>query len=247
MIRGIYTAASGMMVEVERTDVIANNLANAGTAGFKGDVAVTKDFAAVLLKRINDGPEAPYIGSTGAGALVDEVATRQTQGSIRYTGNDLDLAIEGSGFFVVATPQGQRYTRNGSFTVNSQGQLVTADGYRVLGQGGPIQLNEGKVAITGEGQITVDGLPVGQLLLVDFADSRRLVKEGSSLYAAPEDMATQPSAGRVIQGALEGANVNVVSEMVQLIAAYRAYEINAKTVQTHDQLLDKAVNEVGRV
>lgn len=115
MIRGLYTAASGMLAEAERIDVTSNNLANANTAGFKKDVAVTKDFANILITRVNDGDEAPAIGRMGTGVIVDEVATTYTGGSIRTTGNAFDLAIEGRGFFAVQTPQGLRYTRNGTF------------------------------------------------------------------------------------------------------------------------------------
>ncbi|SDE99423.1 flagellar basal-body rod protein FlgF [Sporolituus thermophilus] len=247
MIRGIYTAASGMLAEAVRTDVTANNLANANTAGYKKDVALSHDFAGILISRINDGPGAPVIGTLGLGAVVDNVATIHTTGMMRPTGNALDLAIDGPGFFVVVTPAGPRYTRNGAFTKNAGGELVTQAGYRVMGQAGPVWLGDGaKVAIDADGRIFVDEVEVDRLQVVDFPDRRALVKEGDSLFAAP-GAAPQAGTGQVRQGMLELANVNVVAEMVTLIAGYRAYEINAKLVQTHDQLLDKAVNDVARV
>ncbi|WP_425058621.1 Flagellar basal-body rod protein FlgG [Sporomusa carbonis] len=245
MIRGIYTAASGMLAETTRTDTIANNLANANTTGYKKDIAVSKDFASLLIRRINDGQDAPVIGTLGIGAMIDQVATIQTAGGMRPTGSSLDFAVDGKGFFAIETPAGVRFTRNGAFTRSAQGELVTHEGYRVLGQNGPLRIPDGKISVDGSGRITNGGIAAGQLRVVEFADERQLVKEGDSLFRAPGN--GRPASGNVVQGFLEQSNVNVVSEMVNLIAGYRAYEVNAKTVQAHDQLLDKAVNEVGKV
>ena len=256
MIRGIYTAASGMIVESLRNDVIANNLANTDTAGYKKDVAVSKDFASLLMRRINDGKDAPEIGSMGVGAVLDKVSTIHTDGSLKLTSNELDLAISGNGFFSIETPGGVRYTRNGSFTRNTQGELVTHNGNRVLGVDGPILLdtvntanaNNQKASFGQDGRVYVNNLEVGQLQLVEFADpQKQLDKEGYTLYKAPEGVAGQPFTGQITQGVLEMSNANVVTEMVNMIAGQRAYDVNAKVVQSHDQLLDKAVNEVGRV
>lgn len=247
MIRGIYTGASGMVAEAMRTDVISNNLANANTAGFKKDVAITKDFASMLITRINDGADAPVIGSLGLGVTVDEVATVHSAGMVRNTGNDFDVAIEGKGFFTVETPQGVRYTRNGTFAKNIQGELITNEGYRVMGQAGPIRIQGSNMAISDEGRITVDNQQVGTLQIVEFDNEKQLTKEGASLYAAPAGQNGKKAAGGIRQGALELSNINVVGEMVNLISNYRAYEINGKVVQSNDHLLDKAVNEVGRL
>ncbi len=247
MIRGLYTAASGMMAEAERIDVTSNNLANANTAGFKKDVAVTKDFANILITRVNDGEEAPAIGRMGTGVVVDEVATTHTGGSIRTTGNSFDLAIEGRGFFAVQTPQGLRYTRNGTFAKNIRNQLVTSDGYQVLGENGPIAINGNKMSVDENGRVMVDDEVVGQLRMTEFADEKQLSKVGSSLFAPPQGEQGQQAAGRVIQGALEMSNVNVVGEMVNLITNYRSYEINAKVVRSHDDLLGKAANDIAKL
>ncbi|WP_094603931.1 Flagellar basal-body rod protein FlgG [Sporomusa silvacetica DSM 10669] len=246
MIRGIYTAASGMLAETTRADTIANNLANGNTAGYKKDVAISKDFASVLIQRINDGPEAPVIGGLGVGTVIDEIATIQSTGAMRYSGNPLDFAIDGKGFFAVQTAAGIRYTRNGAFTRNGRGRLVTADGQEVLGQNGPITLPDGgQVTVDSTGNVSVEGATVGQLRVVEFDNERELIKEGANLFQAPNN--GRQATGKVSQGFLEQSNVNVISEMVNLISGYRAYELNAKTVQTHDQLLDKAVNEVGKI
>jgi len=247
MIRGIYTAASGMVAESTRTDVISNNLANANTAGFKKDVAVEKDFASVLITRINDGANAPVIGSLGRGVMVDEVATEHSTGLMRNTGNSFDMAIEGQGFFAVETPQGVRYTRNGTFAKNIQGEVITNEGYRVLGENGPISIQGTKMTVSDDGNIFVDDQPVGKFRIMEFDNKKALVKEGGSLYALSPGQTGKAGTAGVRQGFLEMSNVNVVGEMVNLIANYRAYEINGKVVQSHDQLIGKAVNDVGRL
>lgn len=247
MIRGIYIAASGMIAESLRNDTIANNLANANTAGYKQDIAVTKDFNTMLIQRVRDGEEQPVIGTLGTGVITDQTVTQYEAGKMQHTGNELDLALDGKGFFVVKTPQGLRYTRNGTFTRNAQGELVNSAGYPAMGQSGVIKLQDGSLSISEDGMIQIDDSQVDRLLLVDFADYKNLVKQGDSLFYVPETAGNTVVTGRVRQGFIEQSNVNVVTEMVNLIAGYRAYEVNAKAIQAHDQLLDKAVNEVGRV
>lgn len=256
MIRGIYSAAAGMIAESTRNDVTANNMANAATVGFKKDIAVTKDFHSVLLKRINDGEDKPAIGSLGGGSMIDEVVTVHTGGAMRTSDNPLDLAIAGEGFFAVQTPAGVRYTRNGCFTRNAQGDLVTQSGYQVLGEGGPITMADAKrVTVAEDGRVMIRQditggaaeVEAGRIKVVSFANPKQLVKEGETLFRA-DGMAEQPADNAIVRsGMLEQSNVNVISEMVNLIAGYRAYEVNSKSVQAHDQLLDKAVNSVGAV
>ena len=259
MIRGIYAAASGMIAEGLRTDVTANNLANVNTTGFKKEIAVNKDFEKMLLWRINDGLETPQIGSVGAGAAVDQIVTDHSQGTTRSTQGSLDVAIEGEGFFVVQTPQGQRYTRAGAFVIGPNDQLVTMQGYAVLGTNGQPITIEGpggasRINITSDGIVELNPTEPGdaphqvaRLQGVSFADAKRLAKEGQNLFAAPGGDRPQPVATpNLQQGYLELSNVNAVQEMVNLITGYRAYEIDSKAVQAEDSLLDKAVNEVGR-
>ena len=248
MIRGIYISASGMLAESLRTDVISNNLANVGTSGFKKDFAVTKDYASRDIRRINDGLTEPEIGSMGAGVWVDAIATLHTGGIMKVTGNQLDVAIDGKGYFAVETPAGVRYTRNGAFMRSAEGELVTSDGYRVQGQNGPILLNEvGPITISEDGRIFVNNVESNQFQLYSFTEENRLRKQGAMYFAPPDGVAAEPSTPTLRQGYLELSNVNVVGEMVNLIAGYRAYETNSKAVQTHDALLDKAVNEVARL
>jgi flagellar basal-body rod protein FlgG len=246
MIRGIYTAASGMVAETIRTDSIANNLANVNTAGFKRDQAVSKDFGSILIERINDGAEAVPIGQLGLGSIIDQIAPIHSQGVVKKTDNQLDIAIDGKGFLAVNTPNGIRYTRNGSFTVSGRGQLVTHEGYQILGQNGPINTNNGKVDFTPDGAVVVNGVEVDRLRLVDFNDVKQLMKQGASLYETPANLRPSKSSAQIRQGFLEMSNVNVVSEMVNLINSFRSYESNSKAIEAQDQLLQKAANEVGK-
>lgn len=244
MIRGIYTAASGMLAESIRTDATANNLANVNTSGYKKDVAVNQAFGEMLLTRIHDG-QPKLVGTLGTGAQVDEIVAIHSQGMLQHTGNPLDLSIDGKSYFTVETSAGIRYTRAGAFSRNSLGELTTADGHAVLGENGRIILDGSVVAVGEDGTVRVDGLEVGRLRLAEFTDEKRLVKEGAMLFR-DDGADVTPATGMVRQGILELSNVNAVGEMLNLISGYRAYEINAKAVQAHDQLLDKAVNEVGR-
>jgi len=274
VLRGLYTSASGMLAEQVRVDVLSHNLANVQTVGFKRQAVLQSAFPDMLLQRVHDpvvlggAPAAagrpgargtqggvgfaydprPVIGRLGTGTYIDGTYSDMTGGTLRHTGNPLDLALEGSGFFAVETPAGLRYTRDGRFTLDGEGWLVTAEGHRVLGEAGPIQIQGTEVHVTEEGEIWVDGAPVAVLALRDFPEPQGLLREGSSLWAATEASGpAQPAEARVHGGYLEESNVNVVMAMVELIAAYRAYEANQRVIQAFDQTLGKAVNELGRV
>jgi len=256
MIRGLYTGATGMMMEMVRHDIIANNLANVNTAGYKRDVAVHKDFSKMFLERLNEPPiqisdrfqlfrETP-VGNLGTGVVTDAIAVDFSSGGFQKTDNPLDLAINGNGFFAIETEKGIRYTRNGNFTLNSDGELSTPDGFRVLGQNGPIRVAGNNVDIGEDGVVNVDGKVVEQIQIIDFEDRRVLRKTGENLFAAPYDAPVLAGSGKVLQGGLEKANVDLAGEMVKMITALRAYEINQKAVQSQDSMLDQAINQVGK-
>ncbi|MDI3481313.1 MAG: flagellar basal-body rod protein FlgF [Tepidanaerobacteraceae bacterium] len=255
MIRGLYTSASGLMAEMAKTDVISNNLANINTSGFKKDRAIFRAFPEMNILRIDDPVVAtpkdkidtrPFIGVLGTGAMVDEISTDFSRGTTENTSNPLDLALAGEGFFEVQTPAGIRYTRDGSFTRNEQGYLVTSDGYYVMGQNGPIQLPDGRdISINSRGEIFSGGNFVDRLRVVSFANLRQLLKEGDNLYSTNQQPVLSNS--EVIQGALEKSNVNPISEMVDLISAFRAYEANQKVVKANDDTLSRAVNDIARL
>jgi flagellar basal-body rod protein FlgF len=240
---GIPSVVSGMHALWARHETVANNLANVSTPGFK------RDDVLVL-------PAVPPPNQTALGGRLSSVYqtpaiqwTDYSQGPLLPTGRELDVALAGSGFFVVETPAGERYTRNGTFHVSPDGFLVTTGGARVLGERGPIPIPPGRVAIGGRGDVQVDGKTVGTLRVVDFPVPLPLLKTGGSLFA-PTSADVRPVAAtgyEVVGGALEGSNVNAVEAMVSLIEILRTYEAAQRAIQAADEADGKAVNEVGRV
>ena len=247
LIRGLYTSATGMLSELTRNDVTANNLANVNTAGFKKDTATFLAFPEMLLQKINynaNNSSGPKVGYLGTGSIVDEVVTIHDPGQLKQTDNLFDMALEGNNFFTIETPGGNRYTKNGSFQIDGNGYLVTSEGNNVLGQNGRIQILGKNLSVNQNGQVSVDGNYVDTLRLTSFANLRTdLKKIGASLFTGNAPQPQTP--GRVMQGFLESSNVNAVNEMVDLITIMRAYEANQKAVSAHDSTLDKAVNQVG--
>ncbi|PHV69845.1 flagellar basal-body rod protein FlgF [Sporanaerobium hydrogeniformans] len=255
MIRGLYTAATGLNVQTKKMDVISNDLANVNTTGYKKDTTVIASFPQILASRLDDTqnqvPHNGPIGRMSLGARVDEVYTQFSQGSVIKTDEVVDVAIQGSGFFVIQTPGGTSYTRDGNFSINQLGNIVTKEGYSVMGQDGPISLGEdflttgGEVIIKEDGTIYKGTEYIDQLDLADFEDTRTLTKIDDNLFAA-----TAPRTefrGSIIQGYLEASTVNPVTAMVDMITVSRAYEANQKVVQTHDSLLGRAVNDIGKM
>jgi len=276
MLRGIYTGASGMMAQEARLDVVANNLANVDKTGYKKDIAVFKAFPDMLIRRQNESglgvtpagsyDSMPYVGKLGTGVEVNEVYTEFAQGSLQRTENSFDLALEGKGFFTVRTDRGERYTRNGSFTINQNGILMTHTGHPVLGENGIIRVQENNFIINERGEILVNqamdpGVLAGmanndwsqpvvldRLKLADFDRVRELKKEGDSLWRETEfsGPALPPENIKVIQGFIEKSNVNMIREMVDMIEVQRSYEANQKAVQAHDTELGRLINDVAR-
>lgn len=256
MIRGLYTSSAGMQVEQLRQEAIANNLANLNTAGFKKDMAMIEARANVGIKRINNpsaqGPLAAGrnvgIGDLGTGVLVDRFVKDFTQGSLQQTDNPFDFALHGEGFFTLEGEGGERlYTRAGNFTRDPEGRLVDNDGRAVLGFNGPIVIPNGKLSVSTEGVVHVDGQAIDQMAVVRFENpDAQLSKLGDTLFRNETDAEPLESRALVYQGSIEGANVNSVREMVEMIACLRQYEANQKAVHSQDETLQKAVNEVGR-
>ena len=243
LLRGLYTAASGLVANQKRNDVVANNLANINTAGFKKEGTVAKTFNEVLIEKIDyTKANSPGIttGYLGKGVQIDQIITDHSQGALLNTGGPLDIAIAGPGYLVVQDEDGQEfYTRDGSLTLNSQGQLTTQSGHLVLSNNGPIQINGNNIEISEIGQVVVDGTAIANLQLVDIQDPK---KYGHNLFTGENPVEL---AGKVQQGFLEGSNVNAVEEMVKMITLMRNYETNQKVIQSYDNTLDK-LNEIGR-
>jgi flagellar basal-body rod protein FlgF len=256
MIRGLYTAAAGMLAQTVATDTMANNLANINTAGFKRNGVSFQGFPEMLMHRIQGtGGAKPAIGSLYSGSAVHNTSTNFVQGSLHQTGNPLDVGLQGDGFFTVKTGNGQtRYTRDGSFTLNATGELVTQTGEKVQGTNGTIVVPAGSVvAISPNGTISAisqtGSEPLGKLALAQFDDNKALQKVGNNLYQAPAGVTpkTTPNTVAVAQGSLESSNVNAVSELVNSITGLRLYEALEKNIHAHNDTLGKAVNEVGKV
>ncbi|GIP35572.1 flagellar hook-basal body protein [Paenibacillus sp. J2TS4] len=300
MIRGLYTSAAGMITQQRRHDTATNNISNLYTPGYKQGNAVSRSFPEMMIALTNgsaDGPQARQIGRINTGVLTEEALSIYVQGDLMETKQPFDLAIvsnlqspgltfDSSGkaitedgervyqpqaFFTVEDGQGNRtYTRNGSFNVNTAGELVTEGGYRVLGRDGqPLtllngttgeQLSEALVGPSGRLLDPVNGQPLlnaaGEplaLLLSRVEDPNRLVSLGNGQYRLNEEDAdlvreiTADEQVEVYQGYLERSNVDSSQAMIDMMSALRAYEANQKMVQYYDKSLEKAVNEVGKV
>lgn len=258
MLKGLYTAYHGMVNEQNRMDVLTNNLANVSTNGFKKEGTTSQTFDEVLAYKIKDTSESPNVakklGSLSLGVKIGENYTDYSQGSLKNTGNTFDMALNGQGFFAVeyknkSDETSVKYTRDGSFTLNQDGYLVTEDGDFVLGTGDEkIQLDPLKdTKIDESGNIYQDDDEVGQILIADFADYNYLEKFGENMYTPIEGATLQASSSTVSPGYLETANVQIVSEMVNMISIARAYENNQKLIQTYDQSLEIAVTQLGKL
>jgi flagellar basal-body rod protein FlgG len=254
---GLYIAASGMDAALNRQGVVANNLANLNTVGFKQNRSVDLAFPTHLFARIQDqrikvmdgtAEVRPVIGFKGGGVIPQEVATDHLQGPRLETTNPLDFALTGPGFFAAAGPSGQLLlTRGGNFSLDPDGRLVTQDGYPVLGRNGEVFIDGSKVEVDEEGNLFVDGKAQDQLRVVTVSEEERLQKAGHSLFSVPAGVRVdwEPESVQVQQGFLEQSNVNAVREMVEMIEVARAYELNARIVSLFDDVLSRGANEVG--
>lgn len=261
MSKGIFTAVSGAMAQSARLDTVANNLANVNTTGFKRDgqlfreylTSYNKEPGAIEAPRVPASLESFYAHNGGDKSFVDLDGTYSdfSQGTIRPTGNSLDVALEGDGFFEVATPEGGRYTRAGNFSVDGDGRLVTKQGFPVQRQGGgEFRFTTSDVTISGNGEVFEQGQSVGTLALVRVANKDALLKQGANLFALKENLDAQISQAvdvKVNQGFLEGSNVNIVREMTDMISATRTFESTQKAIQAYDQMAAKVVNEVPKL
>ena len=267
MVRGLYTAAAGALVAQTDVDTIANNLSNVNTAGFKKTLLQVQSSDTMPLYRVQTDPGttvgttvpgksvSAYVGELGFGSYVYDTPADFEQGSLQQTGAPLDLAISGPGFFTIATANGIRYTRDGAFTRNAQGQLATQNGDLVLGQNGPITIPDGKMTIGADGIISVADpnaqnavpLPVATLRLTEFGNLGGLRPEGSNLFVdsgvASPQAATQSS---ISQGYVETSNANVIRSMVGLITSQQWFNANVKMIQAQDALNNLAITSVGQ-
>lgn len=259
MVKGLYTAYTGLRNEQRRLDVISNNIANSNTTGYKKMGVTSQTFDRELALRVDDDSDVylkKAIGDVSLGVKIGETYTDFTQGGFRNTGNPYDIALAGDGFFTIsmtdkAGVEHIRYTRDGSFTVTREGYLVTKDGDYVLGTNNQrIQIpgaDTAEVSIDSLGNIYANEVFAGQLQIVDFQNHDALLMYGENMFDALPEAGMIAGTALTRQGYLETSNVNIINEMVSMITITRAYETNQKMVQTVDSTLEKAVNEVGKV
>ena len=250
MSTAIYMATRGALAYQKRLEVLANNLSNINTVGFKEDKTAF---------RISGSPKSTEQGSKETSIsgkpqnfpyyLPFWTKTDFSAGQLKSTGNPLDLALEGDGFFCVETPEGVRYTRKGVFTLNQDGVLVTQEGLPVLGRNGRIYINGQDIIVDVEGNITVDGNPVDSLKIVDFNQPYALEKVGNTLFAPADPSVTENrSEGvKVRQGFIELSNVDAINVMTEMIDVMRGYESYQKVIQFLSETTWKTINEVGRL
>jgi flagellar basal-body rod protein FlgF/flagellar basal-body rod protein FlgG len=248
----LLVGLSRQMVLERQMDVVANNVANINTNGFKADRSLFEEYLR------SPAHEDNFMRSDRRVSFVQDRATFHdfAAGSTELTKNPLDLSIDGKGFIAVQTPAGERYTRDGSLQINNQGQLVTASGYPVLGTSGPIvfQPTDKQINIAADGNVTVvEGTGRvdtvrGKLRLVSFADAQKLVKEGGNLYSAGQGVAAQPDiTSRVRQGFIEKSNVNSVHEMSRMIEITRTYTQISALLQQQSDLHKSAIEKLADV
>jgi len=262
MIRGLYTAAAGMTAQQKNIDVISNNIANVNTNGFKQDRAEFQDLMYQSLNYTAGATSAttnnPTGIDTGLGVRVSGIQKNFIQGNLKETGNTYDIAIQGNGFFQITTPAGETaYTRNGAFKLDSEGTMVDGQGFKLEPEIViPSDLVKISIAqdgtVTGQNPTTGDITTLGQITLVNFINPAGLSPQGDSLYLATEvsgdAVAAAPGLegiGTIRQGMIEGSNVQLVTEMVDLITAQRGYEANSKSINTTDAML-QTVNQLKR-
>lgn len=258
MLKGLYTAYTGLKNEQNRMDILTNNLANASTVGFKKEGSTSQSFDSVLAYKLKDSSEGlrtvRRIGHNNPGVKIGENYTDFTQGSYRITDNTFDLALSGDGFFTIefinkAGETSTKYTRAGNFTLTQEGYLVTKDGDYVLDTDNRrIQLDTmAETSIDAAGRIMQNGRTVATLQITDFADYNYLEHYGETYFQPVEGAQIQEANASVQSGCLEMANVQAVTEMVNMISVTRAYETNQKIMQTYDASLEIAVNQLGQL
>lgn len=258
MVKGLYTAYTGMINQEHRMDVLTNNLANANTNGYKKEGVTAQSFDSILAYKIKDNSEgyrlAKKTGIHNPGVKIGEGYTDFSQGSLKTTENPYDLALTDQGFFAIEflDKQGEtsvKYTRDGNFTLTADGELVTQDGDYVLDTNGrhikidPLKTTE----INSQGQIIQDGSVVATIQVTDFEDYNYLTRYGENYFEAADGATEKESGAKVYSGYLETSNISVVSEMVNMITVSRAYETNQKLITTYDGTLDIAANQLGKV
>jgi len=241
---GFYAACAGLRAQSQALEVSAHNLANLNTAGFRGQQASFQTLLAIAHPTV---PNVLNVATNNFGVL-EGTHLDLGPGSLQATGNPLDVGIEGNGFFAIQTPQGTRYTRNGSFRVARSGELITAAGNPVLGDNGPFRVPAGAVSISPDGTLSVNSAIAGRIRLVEFTPETKLSSEGEALLRAPGGSELRARATSVRQGMLESSNVNAVGAVMTLIGVQREAEMMQRALSLfHTEFNRIAANDLPRV
>jgi len=252
---GLYTAVCGNIMQERRLEILSNNLANVSTSGFKEDrpsfASIYPETGSTTVLPEQDAMKGfMFSQKMGMGyPTFSGIKTDFSTGEIKHTGSDVDVAINGPGFFVVNTPEGELYTRMGNFSLNDKGELVTQGGYHVKGKGKAITIKGTAISIGKDGTITVDGEKVDTLKVADFKDYAGLVKIGDSLFENKGGKGNEQEAKEfeIKQHHLELSNINIVKEMIKMIDVVRICESYQKVIRSLDEIDAQATGEVGRV
>lgn len=255
MIRSIYTSVSSMITNQQRQNIISNNIVNSNTPGYKSEKMLTKSFDDFDVfnydKYVNGVAFRQDLGTINLGMSIDETITDFNQGPIVPTDNNMDMAIQGEGYFTVEDAFGNRfYTRDGNFRVDPQGYLTTNQGYYVLGNNVEtnnterINISNAKLTVGNDNTISIDSKPSYKFNIVRFENMQAVNKVGDNLYQAENGINVEP---KIVQGALESSNVNIISESNDMLMYSREYEACQKIIQTIDSTLQKIANEIGTV
>jgi len=250
MVRGLYIAGTGMLLQRRRMETITNNIANADTTAYKKEHFLSHSFDAVLVRRINDHHRyAPgrWVGPLNLGTQVDHLHIDFDMGSLEGTERPTDLALIGDAFFVVQTAAGERYTKSGAFYLDSEGFLVDGEGNFLLGANGPINVGGLDFRVDMNGNVFNEAGFIDTIRVVSFEDHTQLRRQGSNLYFSLEAPQAVPNPYNIAQGFIEMSNVDIGREMVDMLTMYRTYETNQRMLTMIDETVGKAVNEIGRL
>ena len=250
MDRGTYIAGTGMLLQRRLMENITHNITNADTTGYKKENVVSHSFDSVMIERIKDPSVLGYtrrVGPLNFGTQIDQLYVNFEQGGLDGTERSTDLALVGDVFFVMQTPDGERYSRSGAFYIDDLGFLVDGEGNYLLGDNGPINVGGLNFTVDELGGVRVEDEFIDRIRVESFADNERLRKQGSNLYYSLDGPEAATQGYSIRQGFLEISNVDISREMVNMLTVFRTYETNQRMLTMSDEITGKAVNEIGRL
>ena len=250
MVRGLYIAGTGMLLQRRRMETITNNIVNAETTAYKKEFNIAHTFNDVITRRINDRTSVmsgPLVGPLNLGTQVDHLYIDFAQGATEGTERPTDLALIGDAFFVMQTADGERFTKTGHFYLNNEGYLIDGEGNFLLGENGPINVGGLDFRVDSQGNVFNAAGFIDTIRVVSFADNTQLRRQGSNMYYSLDAPQAEPNEYSIAQGFLEMSNVDIGREMVDMLAMYRTYETNQRMITMIDETVGRAVNDIGRL